>query len=200
MIDCRCGCGQQLDRYDSRGRERSYLHGHAGRIKRVIVDCICGCGETFIAKPTEDRKYIKNHQNSIVGFQTGYIPHNKGRSYIPKNIDQFIEGGKKTRFKKGQMSGKKHHNWAGGVTPERTKIRNSYESIQWRNSVFERDNYTCVLCKKRGGDLVADHIKGFALYPELRFDLDNGRTLCKDCNYISTYKLKEWKITNERRY
>jgi len=194
MINCGCGCGNQLDRYDSRGRERKYLHGHAGRVVRVFVDCFCGCGTTFLAKPSQNRKYVKNHQNSIIGFRKGYIPHNKGKHYMPKNIKDFIEGGKKTQFKKGQLSGSKHHNWSGGITPERVKIRNSQQSVQWRKNVFERDDYTCVLCNKRGGDIVADHIKGFALHPKLRFDLDNGRTLCADCNYVSTYQLKEWKV------
>jgi 5-methylcytosine-specific restriction endonuclease McrA len=59
----------------------------------------------------------------------------------------------------------------------------------WRESVFKRDNYTCVWCgaknKKGNGKTVvlnADHIKPFALYPELRFAIDNGRTLCVDCH------------------
>lgn len=37
-------------------------------------------------------------------------------------------------------------------------------------------------CGKRGGKLVADHIKPFFLYPELRFEISNGRTICKDCD------------------
>lgn len=52
----------------------------------------------------------------------------------------------------------------------------------WREAVFKRDDWTCVWCFKRGGDLEADHIKSFANHPELRFVLDNGRTLCIPCH------------------
>jgi hypothetical protein len=46
-------------------------------------------------------------------------------------------------------------------------------------------------CEKRGGELHADHIKQFAYYPTLRFVLDNGRTLCKECHkQTDTYKRK----------
>jgi 5-methylcytosine-specific restriction endonuclease McrA len=69
------------------------------------------------------------------------------------------------------------------------KIRQSWAYKAWRTLVFERDNYTCVHCgdknKKGRGDslkLHADHIKPFALYPELRFEPSNGRTLCVPCH------------------
>lgn len=53
---------------------------------------------------------------------------------------------------------------------------------EWRKKVYERDGYTCQLCGRVGGRLNAHHIKTFAENPELRFDVDNGVTLCADCH------------------
>lgn len=59
---------------------------------------------------------------------------------------------------------------------------------EWRLAVFVRDNYSCVDCGISGAKayLEADHIKQWAFYPELRYDVDNGRTLCKDCHATVT--------------
>ena len=96
----------------------------------------------------------------------------------------------KPAFKRNdsRMMGANNPSWKGGITPINTKIRNSPEYILWRKAIFERDNYTCIWCKQYSGSLVADHIKPFALFPELRFALDNGRTLCVICHRkTSTY-------------
>ena len=85
------------------------------------------------------------------------------------------------------VKGYKHYNWQGGLTGINFQIRNSLEYRLWREAVFKRDKYTCQECGARNGSgktivLHADHIKRFADYPELRFDIDNGRTLCKPCH------------------
>lgn len=61
-------------------------------------------------------------------------------------------------------------------------LRYSKKANNWRVAVFKRDNYTCQKCKVRGGYLEAHHIKPFAHFPELRFDLNNGITLCRKCH------------------
>ena len=113
-----------------------------------------------------------------------------------RNLSQLRLGKKRP-----VISGSKHWNWKGGVdkgtwwTPEYKR---------WRVSVFERDNYTCVLCgDNRGGNLEADHIKPRYTHPELTFDTANGRTLCKPCHKqtdtwgrkVYTYKNKEVEAT-----
>ena len=60
--------------------------------------------------------------------------------------------------------------------------RYSPEAEMWRKAVFDRDDYTCQTCGIRGTYLEADHIKPFAYFPELRFELSNGRTLCRSCH------------------
>lgn len=66
------------------------------------------------------------------------------------------------------------------IDPERDRTTKKYKD--WRNDVFERDNYTCQKCGEKGGELNAHHIKSWANYKEKRFDLDNGLTLCVECH------------------
>jgi hypothetical protein len=84
--------------------------------------------------------------------------------------------------KNPNRAGEKSNFWKGGVTPINILIRASLEYRLWRESVFKRDKYTCIWCGQVGGKLNADHIKPFSQYPELRFAIDNGRTLCECCH------------------
>jgi 5-methylcytosine-specific restriction endonuclease McrA len=77
-------------------------------------------------------------------------------------------------------------NWKGGITPHDKQQRRIFmQSV--RKSVFERDDYTCQLCGIRGGNLQVDHIQSWAEYIDLRFNMDNCRTLCMECHYKITF-------------
>ena len=83
----------------------------------------------------------------------------------------------------GKNKGAKSHLWKGGKTPYLKKLRNSSKWRQWREAVFERDNYTCLSCGKRGCEIHPHHIDSFINFPKYRFDISNGVTLCKICHY-----------------
>ena len=134
----------------------------------------------------------------------GRKPWNKGKKGTFKHTEEakkrigsaskgnkYATGYKYTKEQRLEMSrirrGSGHYNWQGGITSINEKVRNSLEYKLWREAVFERDNWTCIWCGARSSKgnpvvLNADHIKSFSQFPELRFAIDNGRTLCKPCH------------------
>lgn len=78
-------------------------------------------------------------------------------------------------------------------TAEYVRIRMSPEYKQWRLFVFQRDSYKCQICEKIGGELQVHHIKRFSQFPESRFDLNNGVTMCIDCHKKTDTYLKNFK-------
>lgn len=85
------------------------------------------------------------------------------------------------KFKPYRGTGKDNPNWRGGVSSLNHRLRTSKAYKVWRSSVLERDNHTCIECSSVG-DLTVDHIKPFAKYEDLRFEVSNGRTLCRPCH------------------
>lgn len=92
--------------------------------------------------------------------------------------------------------------------PLHKSIRETFKYKEWRKKVFERDNYSCVLCLSKGY-LEADHIVRFidiinkyniisvesSLLCEELFDLNNGRTLCRECHIkTDTWGKKSCKV------
>lgn len=142
IVLCACGCGGQLNKYDNRNRQRTFLPFH------------------FKSHILGNELYFTSH--------AGHRHSSAARARISRN-------------RKGKTARERNPNWKGGITPEVRIIRASNRYAEWRRAVFVRDGYKCVLCNATGV-LNADHIKPFALYPALRFELSNGRTLCVPCH------------------
>ena len=75
-------------------------------------------------------------------------------------------------------------NWKGGTTPLNKLRRLNKDYHAWRTLVFEQDNYTCQCCGRRGYEINAHHIENFADHEDLRYDVNNGITLCDDCHNV----------------
>jgi 5-methylcytosine-specific restriction endonuclease McrA len=67
------------------------------------------------------------------------------------------------------------------IYPKKISKRNYNDQKykDWRKKVYLRDNHTCQWpgCKYKGR-LNAHHIHKWANYPSLRYDINNGVTLC----------------------
>jgi len=126
------------------------------------------------------RKGKKSNKGS---FKKGVKAWNKGKRHY-KICERC---GKKFSTNRGYLT-KPHQrfcsmscrSWRNGNTPISHRIWNGVKAKRWRKAIHERDK-VCVFC---GADknLHCDHIKPQSLYPELRYNLANGRLLCFDCH------------------
>lgn len=119
------------------------------------------------------RKLTKEHKRKISDFHKG-----KQWSLGRKQSEEFKQ------IKRKAFSGENNPRWKGGITPKNRKLRETIAYKLWRIQIFERDKFLCQMpdCDKVERFLNAHHIKKFSDYPKLRFDINNGITLCKKCH------------------
>jgi len=86
-----------------------------------------------------------------------------------------------SKAKTGKKTGRHSWNWI----EDRSKIKTSDDrrddanAIQWRKEVYKRDNWKCKINNKDcKGKIEAHHICSWKEFPELRYDINNGITLC----------------------
>lgn len=109
------------------------------------------------------------------------------RIAIEKGYGKWMTGKKATEETRRKLRelvlGEKAPAWKGGITPIHHSIRGSLEYRIWRENVFKRDKFGCSFCgDDSGGNLNAHHILPFSIFPERRFEINNGITLCEDCH------------------
>lgn len=93
---------------------------------------------------------------------------------------QFCDGECKAQWQSIHMRGPNNHSYIHGLSDEyRLERRFHPLNREWRESVFKRDNYECLICSQ-SYDLQAHHINSYDWYEEGRVDVDNGVTLCRN--------------------
>jgi 5-methylcytosine-specific restriction endonuclease McrA len=143
-----------------------------GRPKLYTFKICPVCNKEFDTRLPCGQSYSRKKWCSVVCTQRGK-PRKRGYHFTYEHRE---------KIRQSQL-GSKGNNWRGGEwssQPQSERKSARYRTI--RKNVFERDNYTCVLCKRVGGSLELDHIKSYSKHQELRLEPNNLRTLCKECH------------------
>lgn len=141
--------------------------------------------------------HIKNRTRREIATELGiseswlgkYIAENNLQKPINKRPRKGIPGyGKRGMLSieqrqqiSNRMRGDKNHRWRGGITSERSQLQKQI-SKELRQSVYQRDDYTCRLCYIRGGTLTLHHIIPCYQDKTLFFDPENLVTVCDSCH------------------
>ncbi len=137
-----------------------------------------------------------NTKPNSTSFTNGLIPWNRGKRGVMKAWNKgrklHYEVWNKSKklpypiWNKGkkvpQQSGERH--WAWKTDRAKVKVdehneRGSPLHKQWSRSVKNRDGWKCRIANQKcSGKAVAHHILAFVTHPELRYEVNNGITLC----------------------
>lgn len=199
MTEC-SHCGSQFSVDASRAKyNRGKYCSRACQYKQIHLDrtslSSCQtCGIEFRHKKSIKRVFcsnacrLKKQENPLVSFYCAYcgsehfyaeFNFERERRYCSRECSDLDRSIKKR--------GSNSHFWRGGLTSQNNLLRNSAKTKTWRKEVFSRDDYTCQKCGDRNGRgktvyLEAHHIKRWSEYSDLRWNVDNGITLCKTCH------------------
>lgn len=180
------------------------------RNRKVLWRCICDCGKEVIVEgcklrsghtkscgcykkyiltrnsgkrnPMYGKKHTEERKKVIGDFFRGRAVSQERNEKIRERLKGRIFSDEHKRKISLSRVGDKNPAWKGGVSTEDRMLRSSLRLRNWRSSVFQRDNYSCVECGCTRKVFNAHHVKSWKNYPELRFNIDNGITLCVNCH------------------
>ena len=139
--------------------------------KRITFKCeICG----------KEVNQIESHYNKCSHHYCSKECSNKGWTLHYSGENNPLYGKKRP-----DMLGENNPSWNKDLSDEdRIHKRISEELKKWKNTVLERDNYTCQITGKRGGELNVHHLNGYHWDKENRTNVDNGITLSKEIHEL----------------
>ena len=141
--------------------------------------------------------FQKGHGNIGGGNKKGFIPWNKGKkeirisvlknqsdSHLGQVSSMGMLGKKHTpetiEKMKIEKTGEKNHKWISDRSQlAKKQERNDSAYQDWRMNVWKRDRFKCKISDKNcNGRLEAHHILPWRDFVELRYEINNGITLC----------------------
>lgn len=189
-LDCNCMSCRMVDGKTKGINNPCYKDGNS------LIQHYCKCGnkigyQALICKKCKDKEHsllLKGRKNP--------------------NVSKALKGIRRPLYSL-RMRGKNNPRYIDGRTSLYNLIKNLIEYKQWRNSIYQRDNYRCQECYKISeGDIEVHHIKPFSIilqeflqtYSQFSpiedketlvrlaitytpfWDINNGKTLCKECH------------------
>ena len=129
-----------------------------------MVFCRCDCG----AVKSVSIQALKSGATQSCGCLNREITSSK-KGVLNKNFG-----------KRGEESANYNQNISNEQREMAIKERRNPEAIHFRKQVRERDG-ACVICDSTE-NLVVHHLNSFRDFEELRYDIENGVTLCRFCH------------------
>ena len=218
---------------DGRGKYCSKKCHYGEKIERTCLNC----NKNFLARRSLvkrtgakfcSRKCFHDYNKGETSFNYGKRHTKEAIEKMKKNRKGWkmsqqqkdflskIKSGKKQqpcseeKKKKIGIANKGENNgqWKGGITPLRVQIYKSKEEANWRNSIYQRDQYSCQMpdCEHNNKRLNVHHIIKFSKILKIHniktlndaigckelWDIDNGITLCYDCHLKTKMKEQEY--------
>jgi hypothetical protein len=162
---------------------------HNASRRSTRIACVCAeCGAVFYQIPFVVRQGAAIHcsvqcrdrardatvslvcANCGMTFQVAGTQARRGRRFCSKKC-----AGEAKR-------GAAHPLYRGHDVRARTRAMGRRDYKIWRRAVIERDEHTCQRCGRQGTLLHAHHIKPWEEHPDVRYDVNNGVTLCPSCH------------------
>ena len=124
-------------------------------------------------------RWLGGVREKVCEFCGSVFQHRRGAPYATFRRQKFCSWlcGVKGRTNR---TGADHPNW----NPNARRKNRGGSHRKWRDAVISRDGGRCVRCGVEKVELHAHHLKPYKDYPELRFDVANGETLCYKCHWL----------------
>jgi hypothetical protein len=131
-------------------------------------------------------KYYKNNKKEISKLQKAWLKNNKEKKKLADI--QYRENNKEhlqqCKIKWIENNKERLREYRSKTCFKNQKWRFTKQYDDWRKNVYIRDQHICQKCGITKCKIIAHHINEGSKYPELRYDINNGITLCRKCHKI----------------